>query len=289
MESKDTKQLHHLLPFGWERKVGEWLQEDIPSYDYGGFVVGTTPERAVLYGKSPGVLAGVPFVTEIFKQVGCTIKWNIEEGAEFTPIAEIAEVHGPARNILQGERVALNLIARASGIATYARRLVTLAKENGFKGRIAGTRKTTPGFRIVEKYAMLVGGADTHRHDLSSMVMLKDNHITSAGSIPNAIAKAREACGFSLKIEVEARNKEEAELAASSGADVVMLDNFEPDHMREVSAQLKKAHPHVLLEASGGITQETIVKYFADGVDVISLGGMTQGVPHVDYSLKIRH
>ena len=123
------------------------------------------------------------------QQVGCNIVWHLAEGASFEPIAQVAEVTGPVRNILIGERTALNLIARASGIATYANKLATLAKEHNWKGRIAGTRKTTPGFRIVEKYAMLVGGVDTHRHDLSSMVMLKDNHIMAAGSITDAVKK----------------------------------------------------------------------------------------------------
>lgn len=234
---------------------------------------------------------------------------------------QVAVVTGPVRNILIGERTALNLIARASGIATFAKKLTTLAKEHNFKGKIAGecpdwlphrlnrlkkgTRKTTPGFRIVEKYAMLVGDADTHRHDLSSMVMLKDNHIMSAGSITGAVHKgtahqpnllntqylliARSVCGFSMKIEVECQSQEEAEEAITAGADVAMLDNFSPEKLKVAAANLKKAHPHALIEASGGITQSNIVEYFSDSVDIISLGAMTQGVPHVDFSLKIRN
>jgi len=188
--------------------------------------------------------------------------------------------------------VALNVLARASGIATKARALKKLAEEANFKGRIAGTRKTTPGFRLAEKYAMIVGGCDTHRMDLSSMIMLKDNHIWSTGSITNAVKKAREVGGFSLKIEVECQSKKEAEEAISAGADIVMLDNFEPPQLHQVAKELKeefKGRFSFLIEGSGGISQETISSYFGPHVDILSLGTLTQGVAHVDFSLKINH
>lgn len=185
----------------------------MPSFDYGGYVVGEKEDVAFLWGKTKGIVAGRPFVDEIFKQVGCTVEWLIDEGQAFEPVAKVAIVKGKARNLLMGERVALNTMARASGIATRAHRLKLLKDEHKWHGAIAGTRKTTPGFRLVEKYAMLVGGVDTHRMDLSSMVMLKDNHIWSTGSITNAVKKARSVGGFSLKIEVEARTEAEAEEA----------------------------------------------------------------------------
>eukprot|EP01089_Gocevia_fonbrunei_P011847 TRINITY_DN2630_c0_g1_i1.p1 TRINITY_DN2630_c0_g1~~TRINITY_DN2630_c0_g1_i1.p1 ORF type:complete len:308 (+),score=55.62 TRINITY_DN2630_c0_g1_i1:40-924(+) len=280
--------LASLLPPNWKKQIIEWLQEDIPSFDFGGFVVGTKQETAVLLGKAPGVLAGVPFVTAIFEELNCTIEWKITEGSYFEPIKTIAVVRGQARNILLGERTALNLIARASGIATRAHTLKKIATEKGWKGTVAGTRKTTPGFRLFEKYAMLVGGCDTHRYDLSSMVMLKDNHVMSTGSITAAVKKARSVCGFSLKIEVECQNQKEAEEAIDAGADVVMLDNFEPDNLKVVARNLKQKYTHSLIEASGGVTVENIADYFTDDVDVISLGLVTQSVPHIDYSLKIR-
>ncbi|KAL6065409.1 Nicotinate-nucleotide pyrophosphorylase [carboxylating] [Balamuthia mandrillaris] len=285
----EGRALHGLLGWGWESVVDEWLREDVPSFDYGGYVVGDKEELAVLLGKGQGgVLAGCPFFDAVFRRVGCTVEWKATEGTSFTPIAQLAYVRGPARYILQGERVALNMIARASGIATLARSLATTAQQHGFKGTIAGTRKTTPGFRLVEKYAMLVGGVDTHRYDLSSMVMLKDNHIISAGSITAAVKKARSVCGFSLKIEVECQNTDEAEEAIQAGADVVMLDNFSPEQLKEGAKLLKSKHKHVLVEASGGITADTIHQFFCEDVDVISLGALSQGVPHVDYSLKIQ-
>jgi len=173
----------HLLPPSWKTAVSQWLDEDTPSFDYGGFIVGEVEREAFLFGKGKkvAVLAGVPFFDEIFHQLGCSVEWHLQEGEAFQPIKHIATVRGKARFVLLGERVALNLLARCSGIATRSRVFKDLATAYGFKGTIAGTRKTTPGFRLVEKYGMLVGGIDPHRHDLSSMIMLKDNHIWSSG------------------------------------------------------------------------------------------------------------
>jgi nicotinate-nucleotide pyrophosphorylase (carboxylating) len=203
----------------------------------------------------------------------------------------VATVEGPAYRILQGERTALNILARASGIATRARRLVNMKHQHGWKGLIAGTRKTTPGFRSVEKYAMLVGGIDSHRHDLSSMVMLKDNHIWASGSITQCIEKAKAAAGFSLKIEVECRSLDEAREAIHAGADIIMLDNFDGPKAGEASAILKsefqKSHPHVLLECSGGLTEENMAHYLYPSIDILSFGSASQSVPHIDFSLKI--
>ncbi|KAI9140524.1 Quinolinate phosphoribosyl transferase [Paraphysoderma sedebokerense] len=288
--SSTAPSFHHLLPPSWRTMVTSWLDEDIPSFDYGGFVVGETNEEAILWGKSKGVVAGCPFFEEVFRQVDCRVEWLVPEGTEFVPVKEIAKVHGKSRNILLGERAALNMLARCSGIATRCRRLSNLAKEHGYKGIVAGTRKTTPGFRIVEKYGMLVGGVDTHRMDLSSMIMLKDNHIWSTGSITTAIKKARSVGGFALKIEVECRSEAEANEAIEAGADIVMLDNFSPADLKKVSKSLKERYGRkgFLLEASGGITEDTIVNYFCEDIDILSLGSVTQSVPHVDFSLKIK-
>jgi len=201
---------------------------------------------------------------------------------------EVAIVKGQARKLLVGERTALNLLARSSGIATRSRIAAELAQKHIFKGKVAGTRKTTPGFRSVEKYAILVGGCDQHRMDLSSMIMLKDNHIWSCGNITNAVKKAKSVGGFSLKVEVECRSIDEAQEAIAAGADVVMLDNFLPEPLKETAKLLKLAHPHVLIEASGGVTIESLPEYFSPYIDVISMGALTQGVPHIDFSLKIK-
>jgi len=286
-------QYGQLLPPSWESYIDLWLNEDIPSFDYGGFVVGEKEEKAFLFGKADGLLAGCPFFEKIFDRLGCNVTWHLQEGQTIDVKGSKGKVHvatvkGPARKVLMGERTALNLLARASGIATLAHNVVTVAKQAGYQGRVAGTRKTTPGFRVVEKYALLVGGADTHRYDLSSMIMLKDNHVWSTGSITKAVQKARGVGGFSLKIEVECQNQEEAEEAIKAGADIVMLDNFSPERLRATAKHLKTSYPHILVEASGGVSIDNITQYTSPDVDVISMGNLTQGVQHIDFSLKIQ-
>ncbi|KAJ3125457.1 hypothetical protein HK098_000271 [Nowakowskiella sp. JEL0407] len=286
----------HLLPPAYKKLVESWILEDTPTFDYGGFVVGEEENVALLYGKDLGVLAGVPFFTEVFRQLGCRVEWNVTEGSKFYPDSttgriEIAKVYGPTRQILLGERPALNMIARASGIATRARRLLELKEKHNWKGIIAGTRKTTPGFRIVEKYAMLVGGVDTHRMDLSSMIMLKDNHVWATGSITLAIHKARSVGGFALKIEVECRTKDEANEAIAAGADIIMLDNYDGKSIGECAKELReswKGKKEFLVEGSGGLTEENVAEYFCDDVDILSFGSLSQSVPHIDFSLKIK-
>jgi len=203
-------------------------------------------------------------------------------------------VRGPIRKILLGERVALNTLARCSGIATKSARLLKLLREAGYPNALAGTRKTTPGFRLVEKYGMLVGGIDPHRHDLSAMTMLKDNHIWACGGrIGDAVAAAKAAGGFAIKVEVECQSEAEAEEAIRAGADVVMLDNFTPDGVRKAAASLKKRLGRggegfgFLIEVSGGLTEDNVREYVSEDVDVVSTSSVHQGVGHVDFSLKV--
>jgi len=283
-----------LLPPSWRKCIVQWLADDAPTFDVGGFVVGDKPEEAWLLGKTGGVVAGLPFFQAVFEELGCTVEWLIEEGSTVAPTAAApkvvcAKVRGPARLLLLGERTALNLLSRASGVATEARRMVDIARAAGWRGEVAATRKVTPGsFRLVEKYACLVGGASTHRMDLSHMVMLKDNHIWSRGSITAAVRSAREACGFSSKIDVECGSYEQAAEAAEAGAEITMLDNFAPAELKAVAARLKAKYPHLCVEASGGITADTIASYLSADVDVVSQGALTHGYPCLDFSLKIQ-
>jgi len=280
--------IHFLLhPVSLRQHIQQWLAEDTPSFDYGGFVVGETEETAVLLCKSRGILAGVPFFDAILNELGCKVEWLFSEGMQIEPATTVARVTGKVNKILLGERVALNCITRASGIATKARNLGKLKAEHNWHGEIAGTRKTTPGFRMVEKYALLVGGVSTHRYDLSSMIMLKDNHIWTAGSVKRAVQDARKVGGFSIKIEVECRSIEEAREAATAGADVAMLDNFEPEALHKTATVLKQEFPHLLIEGSGGVKLENITQYFGPHVDVISMGSLTQGYEAVNFSLKV--
>jgi len=232
----------------------------------------------------------------------------MKEGEKFQPIKHVATVKGKARHLLLGERIALNILARCSGIATKcvvhpyhinrlqlpwiwcrSRRFRDIARENGFKGTIAGTRKTTPGisyalnilttlkdvystgFRLVEKYGMLVGGIDPHRHDLSSMIMLKDNHIWSCGSITQAIAKARSVGGFSLLLDVEVQTEAEANEAIEAGADVIMLDNMEGGELINVARRLRErwGSRKFLLETSGGIEEGNLRERAVNGMGLL--------------------
>jgi nicotinate-nucleotide pyrophosphorylase (carboxylating) len=278
-----------------ETTVKQWIADDIPSFDVGGLVVGDGTRMATLWLKSPGVFAGKPFFDSVFELLGCVVEWNSDAAIEGNFVnassnhkVRLAVVTGPIHKILQGERTALNTLSRCSGVASASYEAVKIARKAGWKGWVAGTRKTTPGFRIVEKYGLLVGGAATHRLDLSQMVMLKDNHIWSAGSISAAVQRARQAAGFSQKIEVECQNLEEAIEASKAGADIVMLDNFEPERLKIDAKSLKEKFPHILIEASGGITTETMHLYLCDCVDIVSQGKLTQGYLCLDYSLKVQ-
>ncbi|KAI4737559.1 nicotinate-nucleotide pyrophosphorylase [Aureobasidium sp. EXF-12298] len=284
----------HLLPPSWTSVISAWLAEDTPSFDYGGFVVGAAPATARLLAKSPGIIAGVPFVDEIFKQLDCKVEWLVKEGDLVGQNGKqhVATVTGPTRNLLLGERVALNVVARCSGIATKSHSLLTLLRNAGYKNTLAGTRKTTPGFRLVEKYGMIVGGCDPHRQDLSTMTMLKDNHIWACNNnIATAVSAAKAAGGFAIKVEVECQSLSEAEQAVDAGADVVMLDNFTPEDMKKAARSLKEKYgggPRgPLVEVSGGLTEENVEDYVSDDVDVISSSSIHQGTKHVDFSLKI--
>lgn len=241
-----------------------------------------------------------------------SVEWHVQEGQPIdNPVQHCATVRGPIRKILLGERVALNILARCSGIATKSASLVAALRSHGWAGTLAGTRKTTPGFRVVEKYGILVGGADPHRHDLSSMTMLKDNHVWAcanntaardggapdaatdsvAAAIPRAVQAAKAAGGFATKVEVECRSLEEAHAAIGAGADVIMLDNFTPDGVREAARQLKQdaaASKHsFLIEVSGGLNESNAAAYACPDVDIISTSSIHQGTGIVDFSLKV--
>ncbi|VVT48919.1 uncharacterized protein SAPINGB_P002015 [Magnusiomyces paraingens] len=286
----------HALPSQgrWKEDISRWLAEDVPSFDIGGYVVGEDIKSATLWCKQSGVLAGVPFAQEVFNQVGVTAEWKVKEGeyikADGSNKVAVAIITGPVRKLLLAERTALNILARASGVATQSYEIVTLAKEAGFSGVIAGTRKTTPGLRAVEKYAMIVGGADPHRYDLSSMVMLKDNHVWSTGSITNAVKAARRVAGFATKIEVEVGSEDEADEAIAAGADVIMLDNFKGTELQAAALSIKErwaGKKHFLLECSGGLTKSNIKEYLTNEIDIYSTSSIHQGVSTIDFSLKI--
>ncbi|XP_059693757.1 nicotinate-nucleotide pyrophosphorylase [carboxylating] isoform X2 [Haemorhous mexicanus] len=214
-----------------------WLDEDAPWPDPTLATLGDTATRAELLskigeGSAGAVLAGSPFAEAVFGVSGCRVSWRIPEGSPLPPgRAVVAEVEGPAAGVLGGERVALNILGRCSGVASMAARAVGVARAQGWAGVVAGTRKTTPGFRLAEKYALGVGGADPHRAGLGGLLLLKDNHralAAAAGGMRQVILGARRAGGFTRKVEVECASAEEALEAAAAGADIVLLDNLSP-------------------------------------------------------------
>lgn len=251
--------------------VRTWFAEDTPSFDYGGFVVGDSPRTATLFQKSAGIVAGIPVVDEIFRQCGCTIEWHVKEGDHVDPGSgkvRAATVSGPTRQLLLGERIALNTMSRCSGVATASRTMLDLVRAAGYSGILAGTRKTTPGFRLVEKYGMLVGGIDQHRMDLSSMIMLKDNHIWARGSITDAVKAAKAVGGYTLKIEVEVDSEDGADEAIEAGADVIMLDNYDGEGLKVAARSLRQkwaGKKSFLLECSGGLTAANVADYVNNG------------------------
>ncbi|CDK28949.1 unnamed protein product [Kuraishia capsulata CBS 1993] len=296
--SNPNPKFEHLLPRSgkWRTDITNWLTEDVPSFDYGGYVVGETLQSATLWCKAPGVLCGVSFAKEVYLQCGLEVEWFIEEGTFIDPRkveggkVKVAIVKGPVRDILVAERLSLNIISRCSGIATQSYRTVQRAREVGYTGIIAGTRKTTPGLRLLEKYSMIVGGCDPHRYDLSSMVMLKDNHVWSTGSITKAVESAQKVVGFSGKVEVEVQTEEEADEAIAAGADIIMLDNFTGDGLKIAAVSIKErwaGKARFLLECSGGLTLDNLDEYLCRDIDIYSTSSVHQGTGIIDFSLKI--
>lgn len=294
-----------LLPPQWpDLLLPHWFHEDLPALDLNAALVaappGTpapTPITAHILLKSPRCcLAGAPFVHEICRYAGCTVAWHVAEGAwtEAPPDTPrpVATLTGPPRAILQAERIALNVLARASAIATCTRSVLDALV--GYPGRIAATRKTTPGFRLVEKYAVLVGGGDTHRFDASSsgLLMLKDTHLAVLRGcfqldLPAAVVRARQLASITSKIEVECGSLEEAVQAARAGADLVMLDNTPPALALPWVRHLRALFPALLIELSGGITPANIHAFLPAQPDIISMGALIHAPPPIDFALRI--
>lgn len=241
--------------------------------------------RAEAVAKSPLVVCGGDVFARVFYAVdpGVRVERLLTEGTRAEPGAVLWRVEGPARSLLQAERVALNFAQRLSGIATLTRRYVD-ALPPGTSTRIADTRKTTPGLRALERYAVRAGGGHNHRDNLGSAVMIKDNHIVAAGGIRAAVTRARALAPHTSRIEVEVTSLAELEEALAAGADIVLLDNFDDARLEEA---VQHARGRAWLEVSGGITLERIARLGALGVDVISVGALTHSAPAADISLRI--
>ncbi|WP_435333665.1 carboxylating nicotinate-nucleotide diphosphorylase [Haloarchaeobius sp. TZWWS8] len=263
-----------------DSQLEHWFREDVGHHDVTNQVPGETTGRLV--AKESGVAAGLDAAARVFDYVGVEVTEAVDAGSRIDAGDVVLRVTGPARDILRAERIAVNVVGHASGIATHTRAAVDAAREVSDDVRIAATRKTTPGLRGIEKRAVVAGGGDTHRLDLSHMVMVKDNHVAEMG-LERAVAHFRERVSFATKIEVEVEAAVDAPLAAEAGADVVLLDNMTPEETAEAVDLLPDG---VLAEASGGITLETVPAYAATGVDVVSMGSLTHSAASLDYSFR---
>ena len=268
-------------------KVQEFLKEDIGSGDITSELVVTPEQKAVgrIVCKEQCVLAGVAEASLVFKELGANVVAHKSDGFPARKGDVVLEVEGAARALLAGERLALNIIMRMSGIATLTNSLVSKCRKVNPKVRVAATRKTTPGFRAFEKRAVELGGGDSHRFGLFDAVLIKNNHIKLAGGVKQALRRAKEG-SFTKKIEIEVENAEDARVALEEGADIIMLDNFEPKDATNLAKELKKAHPSVLIEISGGVRPENIAQY-AEAADIISLGWLTHSVKSIDFSMRL--
>lgn len=239
--------------------------------------------RANIIAKEDFILAGMPFVKEVFNEIDPCIEMQIflDEGARIKKGDIIAMISGKARSLLAGERISLNILQRISGIATMTNQYVK--KVNGLPVKIADTRKTMPGMRVMEKYGVKIGGGANHRFGLYDGILIKDNHIKIAGGVRKAVGLAKKGHHL-LKIEVEVKSLDELKEALDAGADVIMLDNMSVDDMKKA---VKTAKGKAILEASGNVNLENIRSIAETGVDIISIGALTHSARAVDISMKI--
>ncbi|MGD1010588.1 MAG: carboxylating nicotinate-nucleotide diphosphorylase [Candidatus Aminicenantales bacterium] len=261
------------------------LLEDMPDGDVTseGIIPPSAVSEAVLLAKEAGVLAGLPVARRVFELVDGRIAFQAksEDGLPFRKGDILARLTGPTMALLKGERTALNFLQRLCGIATATRRFVDAV--SGTKARILDTRKTTPGLRLLEKYAVRMGGGQNHRLSLSDMALIKDNHLRHVGSITEAVRRARENVRSGVKVEVEAASFEEAQEALAAGVDIVMLDNMALDEMKRVVDSYAGRIP---IEVSGNVTLERAREIAAIGVDFISVGALTHSAKALDISLE---
>ena len=266
------------------RLVENALVEDVGSGDITArlTVAGDAVSRAVIRTHEDGVLAGIDIAEMVFAVVDSSAEFTKEkkDGDQIKSGEELAFVEGNSRSLLLCERVALNFLQRLSGIATRTYRFVKLIE--GTRASIVDTRKTTPGLRVVEKYAVRVGGGKNHRFGLYDGVLIKDNHIVAAGGIANAVESARRNAPHSLRIEVEVTNIDELRQALEAGADAVLLDNMDIETMRRA---VEIVGGRAIVEASGGVSEENVAEIASTGVDLISVGSLTHSVKSLDISM----
>ncbi len=260
------------------------LKEDVGAGDITAELVAIdTPMAAKIVSKDSGIFCGSPWATEVLRQVdaGLKIEWDTAEGAEITPGQNIARISGSARSILTAERTALNFLQTLSAVATSSHHYAALVEGTGV--RLLDTRKTLPGLRSAQKYAVRIGGCSNHRIGLFDAFLIKENHISACGGIEAAIAKAK-SLHPSKPVEIEVQNLDELEQAIAGEADIVMLDNFK---LEAILKAVKLNAGRVKLEASGGIEVDGLVSIAKSGVDYISLGALTKNCKAIDLTLLV--
>ena len=276
-----------LLPLQYEPILRAALEEDVGAGDITTYL--TVPEfkaaRATVRARAEGIVAGLPIAERAFTLVEPGAKWEpmIRDGERVRAGAALATVMGTARGLLTAERVALNFLQHLSGIATLTMRFVLAVA--GTNARIVDTRKTTPGLRTLEKYAVRVGGGHNHRIGLYDAVLIKDNHLAAGGGVGATVWRAREGAPHPMRIEVECKTLAQVGEAVTSGADIILLDNMDVDALREA---VRRIGGQALTEASGGVNLQTVQAIAQTGVDLISVGALTHSAPALDIALDFQ-
>jgi len=278
---------HNTLPYLLIQPIVEAaLREDIRSGDIttSALIPRSTPGRASMVFREAGVLCGVELARLAFQTLNASAKVDVlvNDGALVPPGETVATVEADAGAVLTAERVALNFMQRMSGVATLTRRFVDAVA--GTNAHIVDTRKTTPGLRLLEKYAVRCGGGANHRFALDDMVLIKDNHIALCGGVKQAVERARHYAGHSVKVELECDNLEQVKEAIAAGADIILLDNMPPQQLREAVGMIDK---RAISEASGGVNLDTVRTIAESGVDLISVGALTHSARALDIGLDI--
>ena len=262
------------------------LAEDIGSGDVTAQLIHESAAiKADVRCRDRAILCGTAWFDEVFHQLDPAVKvrWQARDGNELAPDTRVCRISGPARAILSGERTALNFLQTLSGTATSANRFVSALE--GLDCQVLDTRKTLPGLRAAQKYAVLCGGASNHRMGLYDAVLIKENHIVAAGSISAAVAAAR-AAADDIRVEIEVESLDQISDALAAGADMLLLDNFESQDLRRAVDLTRESSPRTLLEASGGIDLKTIRMVAETGVDFVSVGTMTKHLTAIDFSMR---
>ena len=274
-----------------EEKIRKFLEEDLGQGDITTLLTvpsGTIVEAEIV-AKESGVIAGIEEALTLLKSFSFQVRVLVPDGSRVEEKATVLEMVGDARTLLSIERTLLNLLTRMSGIATATSRLIEKVRRAGYKTRIACTRKVAPGLSYFDKRAVMLGGGDTHRFHLDDLIIVKDNHLVIVGDVGEAVKRVRDAVSFSKKIEIEVSTEEEALEAAKAGADIVMLDNFSPQQIKDALVLLDREglRGKVLIEAGGGINERNVLEFAATGVNILSLGEITDSVKALDMSLEV--